>query len=707
MREIAHGRPRRAGPWWPHLLTLPACAVLAASTALLTACGDGADGERATQGAADLGRDGGGNPASDLGGAGADLGPAQRDGGGADGAAAPDLGVEDLGPAADGTADAQADGGPPLPPDQAVLLGVALGGSWVLPGLQQEAHLLLTEAGVPHIYAASKADLGRVLGFVFARDRYFLLEAQRRMALGTLSELFGQDALAMDAESRMLGMAYLAERLTAALDGEMAEYADALAAGINAYIEQVRTGALPPPKELQLAAVMLGLASPAELMRPFDRRDVAALGAVIFYETNFETDDVGRTAEVARLAGLFAGAARGGLRRQGFLADIWNDLRPLFDRSSAAGFGLEQGGDGDGGGGGEGAGAGGQPAAARGKPGRGAAAREARWQLALPQLPGRLPPALLDRAARRLQRVQQRLGRDFAGGFGSNAWAVAGRAAVGGRALLAGDGHLRLSVPSLMYQVALDTRVFGGGETHQIGLLLAGLPVMGVGTNGEVAYSMVNPMVDITDWYREELQLSEDGLPRASRFAGEWRPLSAQVERFVVADVPLLGSAGRTESWTRWTTFDGRWIAEIEGRQAVPDEVLGPGEALVNLQGELVVPGDIDGDGVVTALSFDYTAFDATAVLRTWDRFGHARDVHELREQTRGLVGVGLFLAAADAAGDVLYSSYQAIPCRGYLPRDEAGGWAPGADPTILLDGTRFGGFTIPTRDGLVDEAPG
>ena len=219
---------------------------------------------------------------------------------------------------------------------------------------------------------------------------------------------------------------------------------------------------------------------------------------------------------------------------------------------------------------------------------------------------------------------------------------------------------------------------------------------------------MTNPILDITDWYREEIRLGPDGAPAESRFQGAWKPLVTFEEHFEIADVAALGSAGRTETWARWTTFDGRWITEIEGRPVGADEQPAEGETVANFQGKLVVPADIDGDGVITALSFDHVSLDTTQWLSAADGFGVADDVYDFQESTKGQVGSGLFNAVADADGHVLYTSYQAIPCRRYLDRNGDGTFAEGADPKYVLDGTRYGGFTVPTGpDGKVDEAAG
>ncbi|GMV40445.1 MAG: hypothetical protein AMXMBFR64_21610 [Myxococcales bacterium] len=591
----------------------------------------------------------------------ADVGPGDTGTGDAGGdvpdgsadAGAADAGPDDVGDAGDtaGTVDTAAPEG---------LLAVPETEAWTLPGLSAPAYVLRTEANVPHVYAATREDLGRVVGFVLARDRYFFMEIQRRYSLGTISALLGDAALSSDLNARLTGVSTVADNLTASLEGEMKAYMEAVASGVNAYIDAVKAGKLPGPSELDLAGPFLGAADPTSLMEPFTLRDLMAIPAALLFETNFRTDDVDRAYKLAQLDGAFEGVDSAALREQGFLGDVWGSFRPLYPGNASS-------------------------------PGFGTSGLE-RVQTAR-ATPGSAERSMLARLAGRRGRLDQRLTHDALGPYGSNAWAVSGAHTETGGALVAGDGHLALTVPSLMYQIGMDTSVLGGGPIHQAGLLLTPFPVLGAGTNGDVAWSMVNPVVDVTDWYREELLL-EDGAPVASRFQGEWRPLVRVDESYVIADVPALGSVGRTETWARWETFDGRRLLEIEGTVVPPGDE--PDAFVVRLGEDRVIPADVDGDGVISAISFDYGAFDATRWPDALYAMGVSRDVLEFREATRGVVGGGLFMAAGDSLGNVLFSSYQAIPCRGYLPKD-AEGFLPGAHPAFLLDGTTFGAFTLPT----------
>ena len=593
----------------------------------------------------------------------------------------------------EGAADSGVDGGPVdmfLPPGpQGDVLRVPESERWVLPTLQDEVYVLRTEANVPHIYAHNEHDLRVVQGFVVARDRYFQIEAGRRLAQGRLSELVGEAGLAGDEASRGRGMRQVAERLLDQLSPEDEAIVDAYVEGVNAYVQAVRERRADPPSELQLAAPVLGARNAGDLMEDLTRADLIAFAAVPVFQLGFEADDPGWQAAADQVAEAFRDDP---LRRGGVQQDIWDDVAPLNDVSSAAGFGLE-----------------GAPEGLRFP--RDQRARRARADLHPRDSASPVPSmerGLLRRVTERNRRFEELLRGGVDEEFGSNAWAVSAEHA-GGAAILAGDGHLPLSVAPLFYQLGLDTQVFGaegGPHTELMGLFFAGIPPMAVGTNGKVAWSQTYLRGDITDWYAEELTLDEAGRPEASRFDRELRTLVTVDEVYTVAEVEALGSVGRTETWTRYETFDGRLVAGVEGRPVTPGEMPEPGESIIHVQGQPVIPSDIDGDGIVSAVSFDYTGFDVSNLLGALRRFNDASDVGTFRAATRELVAYAQNLVVADAAGDIYYGSYNATPSRAHLPRDEEGRWVEGANPRGLIDGTQYPAFQVPLdAEGFPDES--
>jgi penicillin amidase len=75
---------------------------------------------------------------------------------------------------------------------------------------------------------------------------------------------------------------------------------------------------------------------------------------------------------------------------------------------------------------------------------------------------------------------------------GSNAWAVAGSHARGGAALMAGDMHLGLRVPTTWYRARLQVARGESGSLDLDGVTLPGLGALVAGSNGRVAWSFTN-----------------------------------------------------------------------------------------------------------------------------------------------------------------------------------------------------------------------
>ncbi|NJD11120.1 MAG: penicillin acylase family protein [Gemmatimonadetes bacterium] len=139
-----------------------------------------------------------------------------------------------------------------------LLLAAVAAGSWylrtarplrdgaiALPGLRAPVEIWRDSLDVPHVFAASEADLLFAQGYLHAQDRLWQLELLRRAGEGRLSELFGRRTLAADRFLRTLELARIAGRDAAAADPAAGTLMDAYVAGINAWL-RTRTGALPP-----------------------------------------------------------------------------------------------------------------------------------------------------------------------------------------------------------------------------------------------------------------------------------------------------------------------------------------------------------------------------------------------------------------------------------------------------------------------------
>lgn len=570
---------------------------------------------------------------------------------------------------------------PPEPLPQGPLgqiLAVEESRGFDLTGLEANAYVLRTEGSIPHIYAETERDLRLVQGFILARDRFFQIDLIRRYGLGTLSELVGEPVLGTDITSRVRGVPDVARRVCSQLSEQERSTLEATASGINQYIDAVRAGTLPPPSEYASTRVLLApnARSVADMMVPFDVDDLCGLAGSISTGLGWEEEDLILSRSDAEAIANTAGAPFAELRREGARQDV-------LARADSADTYVSV------------------PDVTATNTGR---ASRQRGRRALNRRPSN-PRGLAQLEAVLAQLDVHPTLRHNREELGSNVWAV--RRPEGG-SIVAGDWHLPITIPALLFQVGLDARTLGQdpAATRQLGVVFPGLPWLAVGTNGNIAWSNTYPELDVTDWYREEVIVDASGRPTATRFQNEDRPLAAPVvEAFTIANVPVLNSVGRTESWERFVTFDGRHLTWIEGTEYEPGSAP-DGAALVNLDGRQVHPEDTDQDGVISAYSYDYASFDATDIMGLLRSLSESESVDTFRQALNTNLGFTQNMVVGDQNGGIYYTNYSALPCRRHLrPEGQNTGWREGADPHRVIDGTRYGAFEIPIANGRPDES--
>ena len=361
---------------------------------------------------------------------------------------------------------------------------------------------------VPHIFAATEEDGARGLGYVVARDRLFQLELQSRATEGTLSEVAGSEALSYDRSQRALGLAWSAEQHFATLDSTsetfrlMAAYAE----GVNAWIDQLG------PADIPLEYRLLG-AHPRPWRPVYTLYLMRQMGQMLAYSRQEEARE-----RVAQAVGEAA-------------------MRALFPQHSAIQEPIVPGDRGP-----------------------------------YPRFdPMTIPPPTLESspniALHRLPSPVVRLsGADAeAPALASNNFAVASSRSATGNAILAGDPHLELTLPSIWYEAHV---VVAGSNYDTYGVTFAGNPTIIIGFNRNVAWTFTNTGADVTDYYEEQL----DDLERPSRYLldGQWQPLVVRIEVFhgpggepLATDTIYHTHRGPIREWhdgrhvsMRWTTLD-------------------------------------------------------------------------------------------------------------------------------------------------------
>ncbi len=80
---------------------------------------------------------------------------------------------------------------------------------------------------------------------------------------------------------------------------------------------------------------------------------------------------------------------------------------------------------------------------------------------------------------------------------GSNNWAIAGSLSDSGRAIVANDMHLDITVPNVFYRARL--KVAGAAPLDLTGVTLPGVPLLIAGSNGDIAWGNTNSYGDWSD----------------------------------------------------------------------------------------------------------------------------------------------------------------------------------------------------------------
>ncbi|MCZ7687568.1 MAG: penicillin acylase family protein [Sandaracinaceae bacterium] len=116
--------------------------------------------------------------------------------------------------------------------------------------LEAEVEIIRDSLGVVHIRAESDEDLFYASGYMQAVDRLFQMDLTRRRALGRRAEVLGPSYVDDDTIVRVVGIERWAREAARELRAERPDdyrLMVAWTAGVNARIEEVRSGAAPLP----------------------------------------------------------------------------------------------------------------------------------------------------------------------------------------------------------------------------------------------------------------------------------------------------------------------------------------------------------------------------------------------------------------------------------------------------------------------------
>lgn len=395
----------------------------------------------------------------------------------------------------------------------------------VIPGLTHPVDVRVDSRAVPHIFAASEADALRALGYLEARDRLFEMELQWRVGAGRLTELVGADALPVDRASRRIGLGDAARRIFAALPAGSRQRVllEAFSDGVNARLAEL--GRRQVPLEYHLLN-----------RRPAPWEPVNSLYLMASMGWTLADNEVDQERAVA--AGLVGATAAEALypRDSPIQEPIQpnGEPAPRFDPVTipppVAGSGGEERGD------------------------------RSLGLVPFPASPFR-PSA------------------PRSGVLGSNNWAVGPARSASGHALLAGDPHLQMTLPSIWYEAHLVVP----DSLDVYGVTLPGAPAIILGFTRALAWSLTNSQADVLDRYDEVVD--DSAAPARYRVDGAWRPLRVAVEtyhdgrgRLLATDTLRythrgpLGRVGKGWQSLRWTVLEaGNEVEAFSSAARAPD----------------------------------------------------------------------------------------------------------------------------------------
>jgi len=116
--------------------------------------------------------------------------------------------------------------------------------SYQVTGIEGPVEIIRNEHNVPHIFGTTDADVYFGLGFVHAQDRLWQMVINRQFVQGRLSEIFGTRTLNADKLMHNLELYPLARETLEHQDADTQTALAAYAAGVNAWMNRIRTGRL-------------------------------------------------------------------------------------------------------------------------------------------------------------------------------------------------------------------------------------------------------------------------------------------------------------------------------------------------------------------------------------------------------------------------------------------------------------------------------
>ena len=333
-----------------------------------------------------------------------------------------------------------------------------------LEGLKGKAEVYFDERLVPHVFAENDEDLYFIQGYLHAKFRLFQMDLQTKAAEGRASEIAGKKAIEFDRRQRRLGMRFAAENAMREVEKNPQTKAmfDAYTNGVNAYIGSLKESQIPVEYKL----------------------------------LNFKPEKWSniRTALLLKMmAKMLSAETESDLpntNAKAFFSE--NELKLIYPQVPDS---LE-------------------PIVPKGT---------------VFEKPGIVPiqPITADSLYfKNKEMVANRPVSESERSNGSNNWVVSGSKTLSKAPILCNDPHLELSLPSIWYEIQLQTP-----SSNAYGVSLPGSPFIIIGFNDSIAWGVTNAQRDVKDYYEVKFK---DQSKKEYWFNGNWEKTTLRPETIKV-----------------------------------------------------------------------------------------------------------------------------------------------------------------------------
>lgn len=350
-------------------------------------------------------------------------------------------------------------------------------------GLKGKVNVLYDDRLVPHIEAENENDLYFMQGYITAKNRLWQMEISTHAAAGRVSEIVGEKGLENDRIMRRIGMTFGAENAQSFIlkDEKSKQLITAYCNGVNAYIKSLKKSEL--PIEYKLLDYQPETWTPIKVALLL--KNMANMLSVYEY-------DVQNTAFTKQF---------GKEEFSKLYPDFIPDEDPIISNEST----------------------------------------EKKFQTE-DKIP--ITSTSQNFTKTQAQSTQSTFGKniqqaqfdnkntplEFESAMASNNWAVGGIKTASGKPILCNDPHLKLSLPSIWYEVHLSAP-----GINVYGATIPGAPAVIIGFNDSIAWGVTNGGRDVRDWYKTEFK---DASRKEYKLDNEWKPTTFKLETFKIHGKP-------------------------------------------------------------------------------------------------------------------------------------------------------------------------